>query len=677
MKNSIDFFGEHVFGLPVMEKRLSTPTFESLKKTLDTGATLDASIADEVAEAMKEWAMEKGATHYTHWFQPLTGATAEKHDSFIFPDFKGGIVTAFSGKELIQGEPDASSFPSGGLRATFEARGYTGWDPSSPAFIKYTDCGAATLCIPTIFCGYNGEALDKKTPLLRSMKVLSKQSIRLGKLFGIDCGEKMAKATLGPEQEYFLIDEELYAARPDLQQTGRTLFGRGSRKNQQLDDHYFGAIKERVVAFMAELDSELWKYGVPAKTRHNEVCPAQFELAPVFETLNIAVDHNMLTMEVIRTIAEKHGFVALLHEKPFARVNGSGKHCNWGITGPDGKNWMKPGDNPHENAKFMTIIVALMQAVDRHADLLRSSVASAGNDHRLGANEAPPAVVSIFLGDQLTDIIEQIEAGGASHSKAGGQIHLGVDSLPQLPRGNTDRNRTSPFAFVGNRFEFRAVGSNQSAAGANVVLNTIVAEAFDEICTRLEADLEAGKEFNSALQELLAGLITKHKRILFNGDGYTDEWLAEAEKRGLPNLVDTAASLEVLASQKTKDLFAKYGVLSNEELESRYNIYTEVYETLIDIEAGCAVDIARSMIVPATVTAIAEYSMVPAVASYSEQMTDLLGNVVDQIAILDAAKITADQLVAMNNLRTSVDALEAIVPADLWPLPSYAELLQV
>jgi len=677
MKNSIDFFGEHVFGLPVMEKRLSTPTFESLKKTLDTGATLDASIADEVAEAMKEWAMEKGATHYTHWFQPLTGATAEKHDSFIFPDFKGGIVTAFSGKELIQGEPDASSFPSGGLRATFEARGYTGWDPSSPAFIKYTDCGAATLCIPTIFCGYNGEALDKKTPLLRSMKVLSKQSIRLGKLFGIDCGEKMAKATLGPEQEYFLIDEELYAARPDLQQTGRTLFGRGSRKNQQLDDHYFGAIKERVVAFMAELDSELWKYGVPAKTRHNEVCPAQFELAPVFETLNIAVDHNMLTMEVIRTIAEKHGFVALLHEKPFARVNGSGKHCNWGITGPDGKNWMKPGDNPHENAKFMTIIVALMQAVDRHADLLRSSVASAGNDHRLGANEAPPAVVSIFLGDQLTDIIEQIEAGGASHSKAGGQIHLGVDSLPQLPRGNTDRNRTSPFAFVGNRFEFRAVGSNQSAAGANVVLNTIVAEAFDEICTRLEADLEAGKEFNSALQELLAGLITKHKRILFNGDGYTDEWLAEAEKRGLPNLVDTAASLEVLASQKAKDLFAKYGVLSNEELESRYNIYTEVYETLIDIEAGCAVDIARSMIVPATVTAIAEYSMVPAVASYSEQMTDLLGNVVDQIAILDAAKITADQLVAMNNLRTSVDALEAIVPADLWPLPSYAELLQV
>ena len=677
MKNNIESFGDHVFGLSVMQERLSLPTFESLKKTLDTGATLDASIADEVAEAMKEWAMEKGATHYTHWFQPLTGATAEKHDSFIFPDAKGGVVTNFSGKELIQGEPDASSFPSGGLRATFEARGYTGWDPSSPAFIKYSDCGAATLCIPTIFCGYNGEALDKKTPLLRSMKALSNQCIRLGKLFGIDCGDKMAKATLGPEQEYFLIDADLYASRPDLQQTGRTLFGRVARKNQQLDDHYFGAIKDRVVAFMADLDLELWKYGIPAKTRHNEVCPAQFELAPVFETLNIAVDHNMLTMEVIRTTAEKHGFVALLHEKPFAGVNGSGKHCNWGITGPDGKNWMKPGDNPHENAKFMTIIVALMQAVDRHADLLRASVASAGNDHRLGANEAPPAVVSIFLGDQLTDIIEQIEAGGASHSKEGGQIHLGVDLLPKLPRGNTDRNRTSPFAFVGNRFEFRAVGSNQSAAGSNIVLNTIVAEAFDEICTRLEADLEAGKEFNTALQQLLSELIKKHKRILFNGDGYTEEWLEEAKKRGLPNLANTEEALEVLKTQKVKDLFAKYEVLSNEELESRYNIYTEVYETLIAIEAGCAVDITRSMIIPATVTAISEYSTVPVVNSYTEKMTTLLESVIDQVAILDEAKTTAAQLDAMAKLRASVDALEAIVPADLWPLPSYAELLQV
>ena len=675
MKNTTEAFGENVFGLPVMEQRLSAPTFASLKKTIDTGSALDASIADEVAEAMKEWAMEKGATHYTHWFQPLTGATAEKHDSFIFPDFKGGIVTNFSGEELIQGEPDASSFPSGGLRATFEARGYTGWDPTSPAFIKYADAGAATLCIPTVFCGYNGEALDKKTPLLRSMKVLSEQTVRLGKLFGIDCGDTMAKATLGSEQEYFLLDQDLYAERPDLQQTGRTLFGKAASKHQQLDDHYFGAITTRVAAFMADLDSELWKLGVPAKTRHNEVCPAQFELAPVFETLNVSVDHNMITMEVLRTTAEKHGFVCLLHEKPFAGVNGSGKHNNWSISGPDGKNWLSPGDNPHENAKFMTIIVALMKAVDTHADLLRSSVATAGNDHRLGANEAPPAVVSIFLGDQLTDVVEQIEAGGASSSKDGGSIHLGVDLLPQLPRGNTDRNRTSPFAFVGNRFEFRAVGSNQSPSGANVVLNTIVAEAFDDICTQLEAAVAGGKEFNAALQEVLAAAIKQHKRILFNGDGYTDEWLADAAKLGLPNLVSTPEALEVLNTQKAKDLFAKYGVLSNEELESRYNTYKETYETLIAIEAGTAANIAKTMIIPAAVTAITEYSIVPAVAGIAGEMSSLLEQVVSGVAILEAAGEPAGQIGAMNELRASVDALEALVPADLWPLPTYADML--
>ncbi|RKX44997.1 MAG: glutamine synthetase type III [Verrucomicrobia bacterium] len=668
-------FGENVFGLPVMEQRLSAPTFASLKKTIETGSTLDASIADEVAESMKEWAMEKGATHYTHWFQPLTGATAEKHDSFIFPDFKGGIVTNFSGEELIQGEPDASSFPSGGLRATFEARGYTGWDPTSPAFIKYADAGAATLCIPTVFCGYNGEALDKKTPLLRSMKVLSEQTVRLGKLFGIDCGDTMAKATLGSEQEYFLLDQELYAERPDLQQTGRTLFGKAACKHQQLDDHYFGAITTRVAAFMADLDSELWKLGVPAKTRHNEVCPAQFELAPVFETLNVSVDHNMITMEVLRTTAEKHGFVCLLHEKPFAGVNGSGKHNNWSISGPDGKNWLKPGDNPHENAKFMTIIVALMKAVDTHADLLRSSVATAGNDHRLGANEAPPAVVSIFLGDQLTDVVEQIEAGGASSSKDGGSIHLGVDLLPKLPRGNTDRNRTSPFAFVGNRFEFRAVGSNQSPAGANVVLNTIVAEAFDDICTGLEAAVAEGKEFNAALQEILAAAIKQHKRILFNGDGYTDEWLAEAAKLGLPNLVSTPEALEVLNTQKAKDVFSKYDVLSNEELESRYNTYKETYETLIAIEAGTAADIAKTLVVPAAVTAITEYSVVPAVAGLVGEMSSLLEQVVSGVAALEAAGEAAGQIEAMNELRVAVDALEALVPADLWPMPTYAEML--
>ena len=675
MKNNTEFFGENVFGLPVMEQRLSAPTFASLKNTIDTGSELDASIADEVAEAMKEWAMEKGATHYTHWFQPLTGATAEKHDSFIFPDFKGGIVTSFSGGELIQGEPDASSFPSGGLRATFEARGYTGWDPTSPAFIKYDGAGAATLCIPTVFCGYNGEALDKKTPLLRSMKVLSEQTVRLGKLFGVDCGDTMAQATLGSEQEYFLIDADVYAERPDLQQTGRTLFGKASSKHQQLDDHYFGAIKTRVAAFMADLDLELWKLGVPAKTRHNEVCPAQFELAPVFETLNISVDHNMITMEVLNTLAEKHGFACLLHEKPFAGVNGSGKHNNWSIMGPDGKNWLSPGDNPHENAKFMTIVVALMKAVDTHADLLRASVATAGNDHRLGANEAPPAVVSIFLGDQLTDIVEQIAAGGASSSKDGGDIHLGVDLLPKLPRGNTDRNRTSPFAFVGNRFEFRAVGSNQSPAGANVVLNTIVAEAFDYICTQIEAAVAEGKEFNAALQEVLAEVIKEHKRILFNGDGYTDEWLDDAEKLGLPNLIATPEALEVLNSQKAKDIFAKYNVLSNEELESRYNTYVETYETLIGIEANVALSMAKTLVIPAAVTAITEYSAVSAVAGIAGEMSALLESTIAGIAALEAAEGPTAEIAAMNELRASVDALEGLVPADLWPLPSYTEML--
>lgn len=675
MANTTELFGENVFGLKEMQKRLSETTYKSIEETFTTGKPLDAGIADEVAEAMKEWAMEKGATHYTHWFQPLTGATAEKHDSFIFPDFKGGIVTQFSGEELIQGEPDASSFPSGGLRATFEARGYTGWDPTSPAFIKYDAAGAATLCIPTVFCGYHGEALDKKVPLLRSMKALSEQTVRLGKLFGIDCGDNMAKATMGSEQEYFLLDEELFAARPDLIQTGRTLFGKAASKHQQLDDHYFGSIKSRVAAFMADVDAELWKLGVPAKTRHNEVCPAQFEIAPVFETLNISVDHNMMTMDVLSTTAEKHGFVCLLHEKPFAGVNGSGKHNNWAITGPDGKNWLKPGDTPHANAKFMTIICALMKAVDTHADLLRASVASAGNDHRLGANEAPPAVVSIFLGDCLTDVVEQIEAGGASSSKDGGDIELGVDHLPKLPRGNTDRNRTSPFAFVGNRFEFRAVGSGMSAAGANIVLNTIVAEAFDYICTKVESAVADGKEFNGALQDVLAEIIKEHKRILFNGDNYTEEWLEEAAKRGLPNLLNTEAALEALTTDKAKDLFAKYNVLSNQELESRYNTYTEAYETLIEIEAGTAADIAKTMIIPAAVTAINEYSSVSAVKGVVDEMSALLEKVVAGVATLEAAETAKDQIAAMNEVREAADALEAIVPADLWPMPSYADML--
>lgn len=675
MANPKEVFAENVFSFSVMREHLAESTFKALETTMQTGKALDPKIADEVAEAMMEWAISKGATHYTHWFQPLTGATAEKHDSFIFPDFKGGIITKFSGEELIQGEPDASSFPSGGLRATFEARGYTGWDPTSPAFIKYDGCGAATLCIPTVFCGYHGEALDKKTPLLRSMKSLSEQAIRLGKLFGIDCGDNMAMATLGSEQEYFLLDADLYAARPDLQQTGRTLFGKEASKHQQLDDHYFGSIKSRVACFMASLDTELWRLGVPAKTRHNEVCPAQFEIAPVFETLNLSVDHNMITMDVLRTTAEKHGFVCLLHEKPFAGVNGSGKHNNWAIMGPDGKNWLKPGDNPHENAKFMTIICALMKAVDTHADLMRASVATAGNDHRLGANEAPPAVVSIFLGDCLTDIVEQIEAGGASSSKAGGEIHLGVDGIPKLPRGNTDRNRTSPFAFTGNRFEFRAVGSNMSPAGANIVLNTIVAEALDCICTKLEAAVADGKEFNASLQEILAEIIKEHKRILFNGDNYTDEWLEEAAKRGLPNLKNTEEALEALTTQKAKDLFSKYGVLSNQELESRYNTYKEAYETLIEIEASAATQIAKTMIVPAAVAAINEYSTVSAVAGIADEMSSLLEKTVAGIADLEKAEGASAQIAAMNALRESVDALEGLVPEDFWPMPSYAEML--
>lgn len=674
MSTTIEQFGENVFGLNVMREHLSETTFNSMLETIRTGKELDATIADEVAEAMKEWAMSKGATHFTHWFQPLTGATAEKHDSFIMPDGEGGVECKFSGAELIQGEPDASSFPSGGLRATFEARGYTGWDPTSPAFIKDD-----TLTIPTVFCGYHGEALGKKTPLLRSMNVLNKQVLRLGKLFGVE-GENMAYATLGPEQEYFLIDIDMYAARPDLQQTGRTLFGKPAAKHQQLDDHYFGAIKTRVVEFMKDLDATLWGLGVPAKTRHNEVCPAQFEIAPVFENLNLGVDHNMVCMEVLRKVAERHGFICLLHEKPYAGVNGSGKHNNWSLCGPDGKNWLSPGDSPHENAKFITMICALIKAVDTHADILRASVATAGNDHRLGANEAPPAIISIFLGDQLTDIIEQIEAGGAKSSKEGGTINLGVDSLPKLPRGNTDRNRTSPFAFTGNKFEFRAVGSNQSPAGANIVLNTIVAEALDQICTELEGALEGGKEFNVALQEVLAGIIKEHKRVLFNGDNYTAEWEAEAEKRGLPNVKKTPHALECLQSDKAKALFSKYGVLSEGELHSRYEVYMETYETLIEIEAKASIDIAMTLAIPAAMRALKDVNDIADDAgketkALAKQLGDNIEKALAASNALSAAETWEAKLDGMASLREAVDTLEGLVPADLWPMPSYEEML--
>ncbi|MFH1846233.1 MAG: glutamine synthetase III [Candidatus Omnitrophota bacterium] len=683
-----DCYGENVFNLRTMRNYLSERGYKSLVSTIKEGSSLDPGIADEVADAMKTWAVSKGATHFTHWFQPLTGATAEKHDSFIQPDEEGGVILKFSGSELIKGEPDASSFPSGGLRATFEARGYTAWDPTSPAFIKNAKNGA-TLCIPTAFYSYHGEALDKKTPLLRSRDVLSKQACRLAKLFGLDVEKKRAYSTLGPEQEYFLIDKKFHEKRLDLIQTGRTLFGRSPAKHQQMEDHYFGAIKPRVIDFMDELDRELWKMGIPSKTRHNEVCPAQFEMAPVFEEQNLAVDHNMLTMEILTRVANRHGFVCLLHEKPFAGVNGSGKHNNWSICGPDGKNWLTPGDDPHENAKFLTIICALMKSIDTHAELLRASVASAGNDHRLGANEAPPAILSIFLGDQLTDIIEQIEKGGAKTSKKSESIAIGVTSLPPLPRDVTDRNRTSPFAFTGNKFEFRAVGSNQSCAGANVILNTIVADALDEICAKLETATAKGKDFNIVLQKILQDIVKKHKRILFNGDNYTAAWHKEAEKRGLSNLKTTPEALESLKADKVVALFEKHKVLSRVELMSRYEIYKEQYEKTIEIEATVALTMARTMIIPAVIKyqqILAETIEKIVKFKYKvEKSKDLLSEIcretenaltcIEKLSKAIKGGDAGKTITAMDKLRDAVDALEGLVPKDLWPLPSYAEML--
>ena len=681
-------FGENVFSLRTMRDYLSESAYTSLSRTIKSRTGLDATIADEVADAMKTWALEKGATHFTHWFQPLTGSTAEKHDSFVTPDFEGGAMLKFSGKELTQGEPDASSFPSGGLRATFEARGYTAWDPTSPAFIKESDNGA-TLCIPTVFCGYHGEALDKKAPLLRSMSALSKQVCRLGEFFGIKSDGARAYATLGPEQEYFLVDADLYSERLDLIQTGRTLFGRVPAKHQQMDDHYFGAIKTRVVEFMCDLDHELWRLGVPARTRHNEVCPAQFEIAPMFEELNLAVDHNMTMMETLRSVAEQHGFVCLLHEKPYAGVNGSGKHNNWAVCGPDGKNWLTPGDSPHENAKFLTMICALIKAVDTHAGLLRAAVASAGNDHRLGANEAPPAIISIFLGEQLYDVIEQIEGGGAKSSKAGGTIEIGVSSLPPLPRDATDRNRTSPLAFTGNKFEFRAVGSSQTCAGANVVLNTIVAESLDFICTELDAALAAGTEFNEALQAILQAIVAKHKRVLFNGDNYTAEWRAEAASRGLPALTTSPEALTEIVTEEAIAMFGKYNVLSEKELRARYEVYQGAYDETVEIEAKCGSTIIKTMIVPAVVgyrAALADSVVTLRQAgleagetmAWLEEVSDKTEALLKASRVLDAAiesGSSMERLTALLEARECVDALEALVPSSEWPLPSYTELM--
>ncbi len=682
-----EYFGQNVFNLKAMKECLSPKAYASIEKIIKEGGKLDPSIADEVAEAMKKWAIAKGATHFTHWFQPMTGTTAEKHDSFITWDGQGGVVLTFGGKELIQGEPDASSFPSGGLRATFEARGYTGWDPTSPAFIKQGPEGA-TLCIPTFYIGYHGEALDKKTPLLRSMKAISKQICRLANLFGIDTKDKRAYCTVGPEQEYFLIDKAHYQARLDLVQTGRTLFGRKPAKHQQQEDHYFGAIRPRIMAFMEDLDRTLWGLGIPAKTRHNEVAPAQYEIAPIYEELNIGVDHDMIRMEVMRQVADKHGLVCLLHEKPFAGINGSGKHNNWSVVGPDGKNWLYPGKTPHENAKFLTTLCAVIKAVDSYADLLRVSVATAGNDHRLGANEAPPAIISIFLGDQLTDIIEQIEKGEAKTSRQGGVLHVGVDSLPQLARDTTDRNRTSPFAFTGAKFEFRAVGSNMNPSAANMVLNTIVAEAISDICDQLEVDKKAGKDFNTSLQKILQDIIKKHKRVVYNGDNYIPQWHAEAKKRGLPNLINTPQALEMIKVKKNIQVMVKHGVLTEKELASRYEINKHAYETVVALEGSCAATMARTQLIPVAIEyqkqladtiktvgsagkTTAQKKLLKQVCGLIEEALLITDSLEAAIAKHDAAKTNA----AMAKLREVIDELEGLVPNSLWPLPSYAEML--
>lgn len=685
MMNVKDIFGSLVFNAKTMTKYLSDKTTHSLLSTMEGSAPLDASIADEVAEGMKTWAMEHGVTHFTHWFQPLTGVTAEKHDAFINPDADGGVIFSFSGKELLQAEPDASSFPSGGLRATFEARGYTAWDPTSPAFIKKTDDGLAVLCIPTVFCGYHGQALDKKTPLLRSQKALIKQLYRVSKLFNLP-ELKRPYATLGPEQEYFLVDAELYAKRPDLIQTGRTLFGVRPARHQQLDDHYFGQIKPRILSFMAEVDHELWKLGIPAKTRHNEVAPAQFEIAPIFEEQNLAVDHNMLTMDVLQMVAIRHDLVCLLHEKPFAGVNGSGKHNNWSITGPDGKNWLSPGKNPQENAKFLLMLVAIIKAVDEHARLIRAAVAAPGNDHRLGANEAPPAIISIYLGDQLSDVVKQLKTGVAKSSKSSTSMEIGVDSLPKLARDATDRNRTSPFAFTGNKFELRAVGSTASCATANTVLNLICAAALDEMLDSLEKEVAEGKDFHIALQELLTREVNAHDRIIFDGNGYSDEWVEEAARRGLPNIKTTPEALKAYLDENVVNLFEKYNVLSREELKSRYVIGNEHYENIITLETECSLRIAKTMILPAAISYATELAdsadavESKALSHYASEAADLVDDLLEGIRLLEKAlqkNVAEENVKAMEKVRAAADALELIVPENQWPLPGYGEMFFV
>ena len=679
-------YASDVFNIDQMQKILAPDVFLKMLKTVKNRAALDPSIADAVANAMKEWAVSKGATHYTHWFQPLNGTTAEKHDAFFEPDDQDHLILKFSGKNLIVSEPDASSFPSGGLRSTFEARGYTAWDPTSPAFIRRGRNGA-TLCIPTAFCSYTGEALDRKTPLLRSMEAINKAVQRLMKAFKADKEGTQVSISLGAEQEYFLIDKEFYYLRPDLIQTGRTLFGAAPPKHQQLEDHYFGAIKPRVLAFMSDVERELWQLGIPAKTRHNEAAPAQFEIAPLFEDLNLAVDHNMLVMEVLKVVAEKHGLVCLLHEKPFAGVNGSGKHNNWSIS--YGKhNLLNPGNNPHENAIFLTTMIAIIRAIDLHADLLRVSTATAGNDHRLGACEAPPAIISIFLGEQLTDIMDQIEAGTVTSTRKGGVLKVGVGTLPPLPRDATDRNRTSPFAFTGNKFEFRAPGSSQSCAEVNILLNAIVAESIEVMAERIEA-FDDTQDFNSQLQTTLQRILKKHKKVIFNGNGYNAEWVEEAHRRGLPELNDTILAIRKLLDPKNIELLEKTGVFSKSEIHSRCEIFEEEYKRKVRIEAELALLMARTMIQPA---AVAEYtSLSNAVAGNKglpghkaalrsmERIGELMDTLSDQQdeleALLSEQEVTRQYVETMNRMRITVDSLERLVADSRWPLPKYREML--
>lgn len=695
--NVAKLFGQNVFNDKVMQERLPKKVYKELHKTIDDGKELDPMTAEVVAAAMKDWAVEKGATHYTHWFQPLTGFTAEKHDAFITaPDKDGNVLMEFSGKELIKGEPDASSFPSGGLRATFEARGYTAWDCTSPAFLREDD-GGAILCVPTAFCSYTGDALDQKTPLLRSMEAVQEQALRLIRLFGNTTSRKV-KPSVGVEQEYFIVDRKKYLKRKDLIFTGRTLFGAMPPKGQELDDHYFGVIRQRIAAFMKEVNEELWKLGVSAKTQHNEVAPAQHELAPIYAECNVAADHNQIIMETLKRVAERQGLQCLLHEKPFAGVNGSGKHNNWSLTTDDGINLLEPGKTPHENIQFLLILMCILKAVDVHADLLRESAADAGNDHRLGANEAPPAIISVFLGDQLEDVLSQlISTGTATHSIKGGKLHTGVRTIPDFAKDATDRNRTSPFAFTGNKFEFRMVGSRDSVAECNVVLNTIVAEAFCDACDVLEK----AEDFELAVHDLIKEYANEHQRIVFNGNGYSEEWVKEAERRGLPNITCMVDAIPALITDKAVKLFEKFGVFTKAELESRVEIQYESYAKTINIEARAMIDIASKHIIPAVMRYARNLAGtaneiklagadVTVPTNLLKETTALLSETKMALAKLQEVTETAagmesgrEQAVyyhdkvstAMEELRKPVDELEMIVDKEEWPMPSYGDLL--